>query len=98
MSKFYVSGPEIQDYIVKTTDKYGLRDKITFNTKLLQAAWDEGDGKWKLTLEQGGSLIEDVADIVVDGSGILKYATITSGRHVRDLLGTVNGNGPMSRD
>ncbi|KAF4269148.1 hypothetical protein CNMCM8812_001588 [Aspergillus fumigatus] len=58
-------------YIVKTTDKYGLRDKITFNTKLLQAAWDEGDGKWKLTLEQGGSLIEDVADIVVDGSGIL---------------------------
>ncbi|EAL89217.1 hypothetical protein KXV31_002469 [Aspergillus fumigatus] len=70
-SKFYVSGPEIQDYIVKTTDKYGLRDKITFNTKLLQVAWDEGDGKWKLTLEQGGSLIEDVADIVVDGSGIL---------------------------
>ncbi|KAM0120697.1 hypothetical protein ACP6JC_002709 [Aspergillus fumigatus] len=81
-SKFYVSGPEIQDYIVKTTDKYGLRDKITFNTKLLQVAWDEGDGKWKLTLEQGGSLIEDVADIVVDGSGILKYATITSGRHI----------------
>jgi cation diffusion facilitator CzcD-associated flavoprotein CzcO len=62
--------------MVNTTDKYGLRDKITFNTKLLQAVWNEGDGKWKLTLEQAGSLIEDVADVVLDASGILKYATI----------------------
>ncbi|GIK05969.1 hypothetical protein Aspvir_010086 [Aspergillus viridinutans] len=75
-SKFHASGSEIQDYIVNTTDKYGLRDKITFNTKLPEAVWNENDGKWNLTLEQAGSLIEDVADVVLDGSGILKYATI----------------------
>ncbi|EAW07003.1 flavin-containing monooxygenase [Aspergillus clavatus NRRL 1] len=70
-SKFYVNGPEIQQYILNTTKKYGLREMIIFNTKLVHASWSEKDGKWKLRLEQNGSIINDEADVVLDASGIL---------------------------
>ncbi|KAI9923725.1 hypothetical protein AWENTII_011897 [Aspergillus wentii] len=70
-SKFYVEGAEIQQYILDTTEKYKLRENITFNTKITKSVWDEDNGKWKIELEQHGSLIHDEADILINGSGIL---------------------------
>ncbi|KAL4880541.1 hypothetical protein BJY04DRAFT_191003 [Aspergillus karnatakaensis] len=67
----YAKGPEIQQYIVDTTEKFGLREKIQFETKLTSSVWDEDSGKWVLTLEKGGEVFEDRADVVLDGSGIL---------------------------
>lgn len=51
---------------------------IIFNTKLVHASWSEKDGKWKLRLEQNGSIINDEADVVLDASGILKYVNHTN--------------------
>ncbi|KAK2765874.1 hypothetical protein FQN53_006772 [Emmonsiellopsis sp. PD_33] len=70
-SKFYVGGAEIQRYITNTADKYGLRENVTFNTKLVKAIWDEEQGKWKLELEQGGQIVQDEAHVLINGSGIL---------------------------
>ncbi|KAF7629455.1 hypothetical protein AFLA_013169 [Aspergillus flavus NRRL3357] len=70
-SSYYASGKEIQEYIVSTAEKYDLKEKIKFNTKLVKAIWCETQGKWKLQLQQGGLIIEDEADIVLDGSGVL---------------------------
>ncbi|RMZ46525.1 monooxygenase [Aspergillus flavus] len=70
-SSYYASGKEIQEYIVSTAEKYDLKENIKFNTKLVKAIWCETQGKWKLQLQQGGLIIEDEADIVLDGSGVL---------------------------
>lgn len=79
-SKFYVSGPEIQKYILDTTEKYSLRDKITFDTNIVKSHWDEDQGKWKVELEQNGARIHDEADILINASGILKLVVIVPGR------------------
>ncbi|EEP80753.1 conserved hypothetical protein [Uncinocarpus reesii 1704] len=71
-SKFYTSGPEIQQYILDTTEKYGLKEKIIFNTALVESIWDEGQGKWELTLDNKGRLFRDKADILINASGQLQ--------------------------
>ncbi|KAF7590203.1 hypothetical protein BBP40_003178 [Aspergillus hancockii] len=70
-SSYYGSGKEIQEYIVNTAEKYDLKERIKFNTRLVKAIWNEKQGKWKLRLEQGEFVIEDEADVLLDGSGIL---------------------------
>ncbi|KAE8405536.1 putative flavin-binding monooxygenase [Aspergillus pseudonomiae] len=70
-SSYYATGKEIQEYIVSIADKYDLKEKVKFNTKLVKAIWSEVQGKWKLQLQQGEFVLEDEADIVLDGSGVL---------------------------
>jgi cation diffusion facilitator CzcD-associated flavoprotein CzcO len=71
-SKCYVGGPEIQQYIVNTVEKYGLKDKILFDTQLVKSIWNEELGKWSLELKQSdATIIHDEADILINASGIL---------------------------
>ncbi|EAS33138.3 flavin-binding monooxygenase [Coccidioides immitis RS] len=70
-SKFYVSGAEIQQYILNTTEKYGLKDKIIFDRHLVESIWDEEQGKWELRLESKEGVIQDKADILINAGGIL---------------------------
>lgn len=72
-SKFYVGGEEIKQYIINTAEKYRLKEKITFNTKLVKAVWDEEQAKWRLQLECGDSIRDDEADVLIDAKGILKW-------------------------
>lgn len=71
-SKFYVGGAEIQQYILRTTAKYGLKERIVFNTRLLKAEWNEDSAKWKLQLEQAGRVFDDETDVLINGSGCLR--------------------------
>jgi hypothetical protein len=34
--------------------------------------WDEGSGKWKLKIDQNGTLKEDEAEIFVNATGFLR--------------------------
>lgn len=73
-SKCYVGGAEIQEYILNTVEKYGLKDAIQFDTRLIRSIWDESSGKWNLQLQLGGKdgkIVEDEADILINASGIL---------------------------
>ncbi|PIB00077.1 putative sterigmatocystin biosynthesis monooxygenase stcW [Cercospora beticola] len=70
-SSFYVGGPEILKYIIKTVDDYKLREYIQVNTKLIAANWSDDKGKWLLKLEQNGSTITDEADVLINGAGFL---------------------------
>ncbi|KAF2136375.1 uncharacterized protein K452DRAFT_259191, partial [Aplosporella prunicola CBS 121167] len=70
-SKFYVPGPEIQQYIKRTVKKWGLDEKVQFNSRIVEAVWAESVGKWRVKLEQNGVFKEDEADILVNGAGFL---------------------------
>lgn len=68
-SRFYAKGPEIQDYIKRTTKKYGLDERVQFNSKVLSATWNEVTAKWQVKVDQGGRLFDAEADILINGSG-----------------------------
>ncbi|KAL4798345.1 hypothetical protein BDV19DRAFT_21008 [Aspergillus venezuelensis] len=72
-SQCYAKGAEIQQYIVDTTEKFGLRDEIQFNSRVTSAIWNEIEGKWDLTVQRGGDteVIKDSADVLLNGGGIL---------------------------
>ena len=71
-SHFYVSGPEIYEYIQKTVKKWGLDEKVELNSKVIESVWDEESGKWKVKIDQNGVIKEDEADILVNGIGLVK--------------------------
>ncbi|KAL4808131.1 hypothetical protein BDV18DRAFT_158247 [Aspergillus unguis] len=75
-SECYAKGPEIQQYIVDTADKFGLREKIHFETKVVSSIWDEDKGKWRLKVQRGNQVLEDEADVLLNGSGILNNSTL----------------------
>ncbi|KAL4945497.1 hypothetical protein BDV06DRAFT_219188 [Aspergillus oleicola] len=72
-SQCYAKGPEIQQYILDTTEKFGLREKVQFNSKVISAIWNEEEGKWKLRVQRNGDgeVVEDSADVLLNGGGIL---------------------------
>ncbi|KAM5344687.1 hypothetical protein ACJ41O_010549 [Fusarium nematophilum] len=70
-TSFYASGPEIWDYIKRTTNKYNLDERVQFNTKVVSSIWDDGAGKWKIQVERNGTIVKDEADVLINGSGIL---------------------------
>lgn len=77
-SKFYVGGEEIRKYIDDTANKYGLKEGVVFNTKLVKSHWNEERGKWELELERDGVVIPDEAHILINAGGILKLASLFS--------------------
>lgn len=48
-SKYYVTAPEILEYLDDTADKFGLRKYITLSRKVVGARWLEQKHKWQVT-------------------------------------------------
>ncbi|KAJ6146870.1 hypothetical protein N7497_008852 [Penicillium chrysogenum] len=70
-SHFYAPGPEIEEYIKRTTRKWKLDKDIQFNARVTETVWDDELGKWKVEVDQAGTIIHDQADILVNASGFL---------------------------
>lgn len=58
---------EIQDYLCRTADKYGVRDKFLFGTELTSAAWDASATRWDVETTRGAF----TADVLVTAVGAL---------------------------
>ena len=71
-SSFYAEGPEILQYIKDTSVKYGLNDMVHLNSEVIESIWDEDAAQWNIKVKQGDSVFSDAADILINGSGILK--------------------------
>jgi cation diffusion facilitator CzcD-associated flavoprotein CzcO len=71
-SHFYAKGAEIRQHIKNTSKKFDLRKNIRFNSKLLEAKWNEEKGKWQVKVVQAGAIINDEAEVVFNASGVLK--------------------------
>lgn len=71
-SKFYSPAPEIHAYIKKATGKWNLDKHVQLNAKIIEAVWNEEEGKWKIKVDVDGVMKEDEADILVNGAGFLK--------------------------
>lgn len=73
-SHFYSSSEEIWRYFKHVSTKYDLEKYVKFNTKVQSARWDEDAGMWRLiVIAADGSQFEDECEVLVNGSGVLKY-------------------------
>lgn len=70
-NRFYASGAEIQEYILRTTKKWNLDRDVQLNTRVTGAYWQEEAGEWKIIVEKDGQRREVYADILVSGQGVL---------------------------
>ncbi|MEO3757115.1 NAD(P)/FAD-dependent oxidoreductase [Mycobacterium sp. B14F4] len=58
--------PEIQDYLLGVTAKYGLRRYIRFGSHVDRAHWDDDESRWHVFTKDGR---EFVAQFVISGAG-----------------------------
>lgn len=65
--------PEIQDYLLGITEKYGLRRYIRFGSHVDRAHWDDEENRWHVFTKDGR---EFVAQFVISGAGGLHIPLI----------------------
>ncbi|KAI1746718.1 hypothetical protein F4782DRAFT_523614 [Xylaria castorea] len=88
-SEFYSSGEEIQQYIERTVDKYGLREYVKLNSRMVESVWDAVNGKWKLKINQQGRIIEDECDIFISAIGWLNKWEYPKIEGIKNFKGTL---------
>ena len=56
-TRYYPVGPEFLAYLERVTDRYNLRERVTFNTTVEGAEWDEERKLWKVNALQDGNKV-----------------------------------------
>lgn len=67
-SRAFSPAPEIQAYLERCTDEFGLRPHVRLNTELVSAAWDETSARWRLKAADGR---ETTCRVLIVGQGPL---------------------------
>jgi cation diffusion facilitator CzcD-associated flavoprotein CzcO len=85
-SRTYAPGEELKAYAEHCTDKYGIRSKIRFNTKVLAAEFDEERSLWRVQTDPGG---EVTARFLLNASGVLTMPKLPDIDGVDSFGGTI---------
>ena len=67
-SRTYAPGSELRAYAEHCADKYQLRSRIRFGTRVLSAGFDEPTGLWRVDLDSGETL---TTRFLINASGAL---------------------------
>ncbi len=76
--------PEIQQYLLGVTDKYGLRRYIEFGAHVDRAMWDDDEKRWHVFSKDGR---EFVAQFLISGAGGLHIPLVPEFDGLDDYLG-----------
>lgn len=88
--EFFSSGGETQEYLRHCVNKFGVADKITYNTELLGADWDEAESAWKLTIRTGSDAPHHLtARFVISASGLFSTPKLPDIPGIDSFLGKV---------
>jgi cation diffusion facilitator CzcD-associated flavoprotein CzcO len=68
----YATQAEIEDYLRRIADDYGLRPRIETNCAVTRAAWDEARHRWNVSTQRGAY----TADVLVAAPGPLSEPSI----------------------
>ena len=70
-SRFYSSGAEIEEYILKTAKKWNLDRDVMLEHEVIEARWIDDRGQWRLTIQHKDDRWDEYADILLSGQGVL---------------------------
>ncbi|KAK0295900.1 hypothetical protein LTR91_011249 [Friedmanniomyces endolithicus] len=97
-SRFYSSGTEIQDYILRTAKKWDLDRDVRLNHWVREARWVDERGQWRVTVEHQGQRRDEYADVLLSGQGVLvhyKWPTILG---LHDFKGRITHSAAWDHD
>lgn len=67
-SRMYAQQPEIESYLQRCADKYGVMPHIRFGAELVSAKWDEAAALWRVVTKDGRTFS---ARVLISGMGAL---------------------------
>ena len=71
-TEFFAQQQELQAYFERCMEKYGVRDRIRFETEVVAASWDERAHRWSVRIRKADGSIETLrANAVVSAVGQL---------------------------
>ena len=73
-SRGFAEQPEIQAYLERTADEYGVTNRIHFGTEMLDAAWNEREQLWNVETSAGNY----TARVLIAGAGPLHEPNLPS--------------------
>ena len=85
-SRSYPAQPEIEEYLQRVTDHYGLRSRIRFRFDVAVVRWLDDDQRWEITSRSGEVVI---AAAVICATGPLSQPALP------DIAGLDRFTGPM---
>lgn len=71
--KSIADGPAILDYLHRIVDERGIRDKISYDTKVIAADWNSDAACWRVTVDRGGKRETVTANWLYLGTGYYDY-------------------------
>ncbi|MDC3381837.1 NAD(P)/FAD-dependent oxidoreductase [Gammaproteobacteria bacterium] len=71
--KAIADGPSILKYLNETVDDYNLREKITYNQKVIAANWVSDSSIWELTVDDNGQEISMSCNFLFLCGGYYSY-------------------------
>jgi cation diffusion facilitator CzcD-associated flavoprotein CzcO len=84
-SRTYPKQPELRDYLRRTAEKFGVFDRVRFNTEVTAAAWDDAASRWRIDTTQGAY----TADVLVAAPGPLSEPSIPDLPGIQGFKGTI---------
>jgi cation diffusion facilitator CzcD-associated flavoprotein CzcO len=84
-TRTYPKQPELRDYLRATAEKFGLYDRIRFDTEVTDARWDEEASLWRITTSQG----DYTADVMVAAPGPLSEPSLPALPGIDSFEGTI---------
>ena len=94
-TKRYAPWSEIQQYILKVTEQYGLRPYIQFGQEVVSAVFNEANGRWVIKTASGDTLM---ARHWVLASGPLHVPSVPNIKGLKDFQGKVMHSAQWDHD
>ena len=72
-STYHPKGKEIHDYLLAVADKYSVKDHVRFETKVVEARWNDASCMWHVTLQdlRTGKQSVEIVNAVLLAHGVL---------------------------
>jgi len=83
-SSNFAPGHEIQKYLQTFSDHFGVSPKITFNTRVAQAVWDEEEARYLITATDGRKWI---ARYLIWAGGIFSQSVTPATKGLNPFMG-----------
>jgi cation diffusion facilitator CzcD-associated flavoprotein CzcO len=84
-TRTYPKQPELRDYLRRTAERFGVMERVRFDTEVTAAAWDEERDRWRIETTNGVY----TADLLVAAPGPLSEPSIPDLPGMGSFEGTV---------
>jgi 4-hydroxyacetophenone monooxygenase len=76
-NQFHPRGADMRDYFLSVVERFGLREQIEFETRVLGCEWEEAARRWRVIVQKRGEAPRVVlADAVLLAHGIVNRPSI----------------------